>query len=109
MPQTCITFCLFSAEMVHLAAKMNLRPYVIFIKPRNFDTAYISDISSNGLSNIWILLGNSQIIMSNVLRVQRFILFKDRLRACSKFFNESYVMGLALCTFCYPPLAVCKV
>ena len=39
--QIYIAFCSFSGDMVFMTAKMNLRPYVIFIKPRTFDTADI--------------------------------------------------------------------
>ena len=35
------TFCLFSEDMVFMTAKFNLRQYVVFIKPRTFETADI--------------------------------------------------------------------
>ena len=40
-PPLYIIFYLFSRDLVFVAAKINLRQYVIVIKPRNFDTADI--------------------------------------------------------------------
>ena len=42
MLQIYTTFRLFSRDMIFMAAKINLRQYVIGINPRNFDTADIS-------------------------------------------------------------------
>ena len=36
-----LTNILFSGDIVFMTAKINLRQYVIFIKPRKFDTADI--------------------------------------------------------------------
>ena len=51
MLQIHITFRLFFGEMVFMAAKINLRQYVIFIKLLNFDTAAIKYFTVEQSSN----------------------------------------------------------